>query len=102
MIIPLKPLQRTAFFYPSSWLTETWAGPRSRGSYHYRRSAGALQQLLLPLARLDQVLRAVSGDLLERLATTDRLHGDPGLELGAVGSAFALGWEPLSGVVPQG
>jgi hypothetical protein len=65
--------------------------------------AGTLQQLLLPLAHLDRVHRVVGGDLLERLATTDRLHGDPGLELGAVGSAFAHRWEPLlrGGAPPQ-
>ena len=28
-------------------------------------------------------------------ANTDRLHGDLGLELGAVGAAFAHQWEPL-------
>jgi len=43
----------------------------------------------------------IIGDHLDRLATIDRLHGDSGLELGAVGSAFAHGWEPLSGVVPR-
>ena len=43
----------------------------------------------------------VSGDLLDRLAATDRLHGDPGLELGAVGAALAHWWEPLSGAVPR-
>jgi hypothetical protein len=51
----------------------------------------------------------VSGDLLDRLAATDRLHGDPGLELGTVGASFAqllrrrlrLRWEPLSGAVPR-
>jgi hypothetical protein len=53
--------------------------------------AGALQQLLLPLAHLDRVHRMISGDLLERLAATDRLHGDLGLELGAMGAAFAHG-----------
>jgi len=37
----------------------------------------------------------ISGDLLERVATTDRLHGGLGLELGAMGAAFAHGWEPL-------
>ena len=30
----------------------------------------------------------ISGDLLHRLAATDRLHGDLGLELWAVGSAL--------------
>jgi len=43
----------------------------------------------------------VSGDLLDRLAATDRLHGDPGLELGAVGAALAHRWEPRSGAVPR-
>ena len=43
----------------------------------------------------------ISGDLLERLAATDRLHGDLGLELGAMGAAFAHGWEPpLRGGAP--
>ena len=37
----------------------------------------------------------VGGDLLERLATTDRLHGDPGIELGAMVAEFAKGWEPF-------
>ena len=43
----------------------------------------------------------ISGDLLDRLAATDRLHGDLGLELGAVGAALAHWWEPLSGAVPR-
>ena len=42
----------------------------------------------------------VSGDLLDRLAATDRLHGDPGLELGTVGTALAHRWEPRSGRSP--
>ena len=46
------------------------------------------------MAHLDHALRAVSGNLLERLATTDRLRGDPGLELGAVGVGFDHRWEP--------
>ena len=37
----------------------------------------------------------VSGDLLERLAASDLLHGHLGLERGAMGAAFAHGWEPL-------
>jgi hypothetical protein len=63
--------------------------------------AGALQ--LLPLAHLDQALRDVGGDLLERLATTDRLHGDLGLEFGAKGAPFAHRWEPPSrgGALPN-
>jgi len=63
--------------------------------------AGALQQLLLPLAHLDRVNGVVGSDLLDRLQATDRLHGDPGLELGAVGASLAHGWEPLSGAVPR-
>lgn len=63
--------------------------------------AGALQQLLLPLAHLNRVHRMVGGNLLERLATTDRLHGDLGLELGAMSAAFAHLWEPpLRGGAP--
>ena len=63
--------------------------------------AGTIQQLPLPLAHLDGVDGVIGGDLLNRLAATDRLHGDPGLELGAVGSALAHRWEPLSGAVPR-
>lgn len=47
-------------------------------------------------------VRAVGGDLLERIATTDRLHGDLGLELGAVGSALLIGARPVrGGATPQ-
>jgi hypothetical protein len=35
-------------------------------------------------------------DLLDRLAATDRLHANPGLELGAVSTAVAHRWEPPS------
>jgi hypothetical protein len=49
--------------------------------------AGAIQQLQLPLAHLDRVNGVISSDLLDRLATTDRFHGDLGLELRAVGRA---------------
>ena len=65
--------------------------------------AGALQQLLLPLADLDRVDGVVGGDLLDRLAATDRLHGDLGLELGTVGAVLAHRWEPLfrGGAPPQ-
>jgi hypothetical protein len=43
----------------------------------------------------------VRGDLLDRLAAADRLHGDLGLELGTVGAALAHRWEPHSGAVPR-
>ena len=64
-----------------------------------REHLRALQQLLLTLAQLHQALRAVDGDRLERLAVSDRLHGDTGLELGAVGAADPHRWEPHSGAV---
>ena len=38
----------------------------------------------------------ISGDLLHRLAATDRLHGDLGLEFGAVVSAL-MTWTPETG-----
>jgi hypothetical protein len=63
--------------------------------------AGAVQQLLLPLAGLDRVDGVVGSDLLDRLAATDRLHGDPGLELGTVCAVLAHWWEPRSGAVPR-
>jgi len=63
--------------------------------------AGFVQQLALPLAHLDGVDGVVGGDLLDRLAATDRLHGDPGLELGAVGAALGHWWEPRSAAVPS-
>ena len=37
----------------------------------------------------------VRGDLLGRLAYTDRFKGDHGHELGNVGAALAHGWEAL-------
>jgi hypothetical protein len=61
--------------------------------------ADAIQQLPLPLAHLDGMNGVISGDLLDRLATTDRLHGDPRLALGTVGAALAHWWEPHSGAV---
>ena len=63
--------------------------------------AGSIQQLPLPLAHLDGVDGVIGGDLLDRLAATDRLHGDSGLELRAVGAALAHWWEPRSGAVPR-
>jgi len=41
-----------------------------------RRRSPSSESMIAPLANLDQALRAVSGDFLERPATTDRLHGD--------------------------
>ena len=44
------------------------------------------------------VLRAMCAATIRsaRRAATDRLHGDPGLELGTMGSTLAHGWEPYS------
>lgn len=55
---------------------------------------GTVQQLLLPLTHLNRVDGVIGGDLLDRLATTDRLHGDSGLEFGTVGAALAHEWDP--------
>jgi len=56
---------------------------------------GTMQQLSLPLAHLDRVDDVVVGDDLPVcLAASNRLHGDPGLELEAVGATFAHRWEP--------
>jgi len=62
---------------------------------------GAIQELPLPLARLDRLDAVVGADLLVRLAATDRLHGDSGLELGAVRTALAQWWELRSGAIPR-
>ena len=62
---------------------------------------GAIQELPLPLAYLDGGYGVISGDLLDRLATTDRLHGDPGLELRAVGVSLAHWWELHQGRYPD-
>ncbi len=65
-----------------------------------KQFTGAIQELPLPLAHLDRVNGVVGSDLLGRLAATDRLHGDSGLELGAVGAALAHRWGPRSGGTP--
>ena len=54
-----------------------------------KQRAGAIQQLPLPLAHLNRVDGMISADLLDRLAATDRLNGDLGLELRAVVMALA-------------
>ena len=62
---------------------------------------GIVQQILLPLTHLNRVDGVICGDLLDRLAATDRLHGDSGLEFGTVGAALAHEWEPpLQGWYP--
>ena len=63
--------------------------------------ARAIVELPLPMAHLDGVDGVIGGDLLDRLAATDRLHGDSGLELRAVGAALAHRWEPRSGAIPR-
>ncbi len=61
----------------------------------------AIQKLRHLLNDLDGVDGVISDKLLDSLAATDRLHGDPGLELGAVGAALAHWWEPRSGAAPR-
>lgn len=60
---------------------------------------GAVQELLHPLAHLDQALRAVGGGLLDRIAATDRLHSDPDVEVGPVSRWFLMGGSPFQGAV---
>jgi len=62
---------------------------------------GAIEDLPLLLAHLDRVNGVVGGNLLNLLAATDRLHGDPGLELWSVGAALARWWEPRPGAVTR-
>ncbi|MCX5938107.1 MAG: hypothetical protein NTW02_07890 [Cyanobium sp. LacPavin_0920_WC12_MAG_62_9] len=57
---------------------------------------GTLQSLPLPLAHLDRVNGVIGGDLLECLASTDRLHGDSGPKLRAMSAAFANGLKSSS------
>jgi hypothetical protein len=51
--------------------------------------AGPIQQLPLPLAYLVGVDGVIGSNLLDRLTATDRLLGDPGLELGGMRTAVA-------------
>jgi len=51
------------------------------------------------VANLDRVNAVVGGYLLECLAAADRLHGEPGLEFGAV-VGVCSGGLPIGGVVP--
>ena len=53
------------------------------------QNTGASQQLLHPLTHLNLMDRVVGGEVLNRLTATDRLHGNPGIELEAMGTAFA-------------
>ena len=55
---------------------------------------GSIQLLLLTLIYLNRVDGVISGDLLDRLAPTDRLYGDSGLEFGTMGATLAHEWEP--------
>jgi hypothetical protein len=68
-----------------------------------KQLTGIIEQLLLPLAYLDGVDRVISSDLLDRLAATDRLHGDSSLEFRTVSAALAHEWEPhfRGGTPPQ-
>lgn len=59
-----------------------------------KQLTATIQQRLLPLTHLNRVNDVIDGDLLDRLADTDRLDGDSGLELGTVDAARALESEP--------
>jgi hypothetical protein len=71
--------------------------------------AGAIQHPPLPLAQLDWVNGVISSDLLNRLATTNRFHGDLGFEIRAMCTVFAQllrrrlrqRWNPVSWTVPR-
>lgn len=56
---------------------------------------GALPQLLVPLAHLDQALSEIRSDLLKHLSASYHLHGDHGLQVGAVGRRCLMGGRPL-------
>jgi hypothetical protein len=43
---------------------------------------------------------ASDGDLLDDLAATDHIHGDPGIEIGTEGTALVYRWEAPSGAEP--
>ena len=62
---------------------------------------GSILKLPLPLAHLNGMDGWINGDLLDRLATTVRLHGDYHLEVRAMDSAHADWWEPHSGAIPR-
>jgi len=63
---------------------------------HLRVSPEAVPELrrwpASPIASPGSNGRLHGGNLLECLAATDHLHGDLGLEFGAMGAAFAHGW----------
>lgn len=55
----------------------------------------------LPPAELDQVYGVVCGDLKDRHTATDRLYGDAGLEIEAIGTAIGHRDQPLSTALPR-
>ena len=60
-----------------------------------------MQQLPLPLADLDGMDGVISGDLLDRLTTAVRLHGDSRFELGGCGCGVcSLVGDPIMGGTP--
>jgi len=62
---------------------------------------GAIQAQPLPLALLDGANGVISGDLPDRVETTDRLHVDSGFKFGTVGAARDHRWEHPSGAMPR-
>lgn len=57
-------------------------------------------QLLCQVANLDQALSAFGGDLLDRLASTDRFHGDLDFARRAMGRRLLDGESPPQGRSP--
>lgn len=62
----------------------------------FERLTGAIQELPLPLTHLNRVNGAIGADLLDRLGTTNRLHGDHDLEFGTVATALTYRGESRS------
>ena len=60
----------------------------------------AVQQLLDLATHLNWVDGVIGGDLLDRPAATDRLHGDSGLGFRMMGVALANWLEPISDIAP--
>ena len=69
------------------WLTNPAGPPRA-----WRR---CFNRLLLPLAQLNQPLRAIGDDVLGLHSTTESLQGKPGLELAAVDPALPFQLQDL-------
>ncbi len=77
-----QPISLPLLFLPR---VNSSLAPSRSCRFHWLTKIGSHREVRC-LTQFDSV---VGGDLLDRLAATDRLHGDPVLELGAVGAALA-------------